>query len=173
MKKEDYRALTGFLRENWQSKRVFTIFATNAIAPDVWSSGNDNVIDPETVEFVTDAGYDMYWDVRGDGIIPFEKVNASLKERFGRDDVNIWYVPCIMNYRGNKDEAYAIAHTNAMYEFLKQEKNPGGLLCYAYAIEDHDGEVCNIGFCEMRERSEAPWTALENRLLKIGKEIVG
>ena len=129
--------------------------------------------DPETLAYTTDAGYDMYWDVRGDGILHFEKVAASLKTRFGRDDFKVWYVPCIMNYWGNKDEAYALAHTEAMYDFLKKEKHPGGLLCYAYDILDHDGEIGNIGFHEMRDAAENPWHKLETRLIEIGMEMIG
>ena len=171
--KEDYISLTRYLRQTWPQHRMLTIFAVNAIAPDVWSSGSDRVLDPETLAYTTDAGYDMYWDVRGDGILHFEKVAASLKTRFGRDDFKVWYVPCIMNYWGNKDEAYALAHTEAMYDFLKKEKHPGGLLCYAYDILDHDGEIGNIGFHEMRDAAENPWHKLETRLIEIGKEMIG
>lgn len=170
--KEDYRDVTRYLRETWPALRMLTIFATNAISPDVWSSGDDHPLDPDTTQYITDAGYDMYWDVRGDGIEPFKKVNADLKLRLGRDAVRIWYVPCIMSYHGTSDEAYALAHLEAMYDFLKEEKNPGGLMCYAYDIADHDGEVENTGYWELRDREEDPWKALETRLVEIGKEIV-
>jgi hypothetical protein len=171
--KETYRKLTKFMRETWPSLRVFTVFAVNAVDPTVWSAGNDQVLDPETLRYTTDAGYDMYHDARGDGILPYKKLNASLKERFGRDDFHVWYVPCIMNYWGNKDEAYALAHTEAMYGFLKEEKNPGGMLCYAWDISNHDGEIGNIGLNELLVRDKDPWTALYDRVQKIGREILG
>ncbi len=173
MQKKDYRTLTQFMRERWPSLRVLTIFATNAIAPDVWSSGNDQVLDPETVRFTTDAGYDMYWDVRGDGILPYKRVNAALKERFGRNDFYVWHVPCIMNYGGNNDEEYAIAHTEAMYQFLRQESNPGGMMCYAYTISNHDGKIGNLGLDEMLALPNEPWNKLYNRLKEIGRDIIG
>ena len=173
MPKETYRILTKFMRETWPSLRVFTVFAVNAVDPTVWSTGNDQVLDPETLRYTTDAGYDMYHDARGDGILPYKKLNASLKKRFGRDDFRVWYVPCIMNYWGNKDEAYALAHTEAMYGFLKEEKNPGGLLCYAWDISNHDGEIGNIGLSELLARDKDPWTALYGRVQKIGREILG
>lgn len=136
--KEDYVTLTRYLHETWPEHRMLTIFAVNAVEPEVWSSGDDRVLDPETAMYTTDAGFDMYWDVRDGGIANYEKVASSLKKRFGRDDFKVWYVPCIMNYFGNKDEDYALAHTEAMYDFLKSEKNPGGLLCYAYDIPDNE-----------------------------------
>ena len=45
-------------------------------------------------------------------------------------------------------------------------------MCYAYDIADHDGEVENIGYRELRDRKEDAWTTLEERLLQIGREIV-
>ncbi len=171
--KEEYRILTKFMRETWPSLRVFTVFAVNAVDPTVWSAGKDQVLDPETLRYTTDAGYDMYHDARGDGILPYKKLNASLKKRFGRDDFRVWYVPSIMNYWGNKDEAYALAHTEAMYDFLKEENNPGGMLCYAWDISNHDGEIGNIGLNELLARQEGPWTALYARVQQIGREILG
>ena len=172
IRKEDFRDVTRHLRETWPGLRVFAIFATTAISPDVWSSGDDHPLDPETTRYLTDAGYDMYWDVRDGGIEPYKKVNADLKKRLGREDVHIWYVPCIMSYHGASDEAYALAHLEAMYQFLREESHPGGLMCYAYDIADHDGEVENIGYRELRDRKEDAWTTLEERLLQIGREIV-
>lgn len=178
IKKDVFRDVTKQLRKDYPTLRVFTIFATNAIDPTVWSNGNDQVLDPDTTQYLTDAGYDMYWDVRDidvrenkeeGGIEPYQKLNASLKARLGRDDVKIWYVPCIMNYRSQGDEGYVLAHLNAMYDFLKEEKNPGGLMCYAYDIHDHDGELGNIGFSEMRDQ----WKALEARLIEISNELLG
>lgn len=171
--KEDYVSLTRYLHEMWPQHRMLVVFAVNAVEPEVWSTGNDCVLDPETVAYTTDAGFDMYWDVRDGGIENYEKISASLKKRFGREDFKVWYVPCVMNYCGNKEEEYAIAHTEVMYDFLKREKYPGGMLCYAYDIPNYDGEIGNIGFHEMRDCAEKPWSKLEHRLLEIGKEIIG
>ena len=170
--KQDYLSLTRYLMQTWPQKRMLVVFAVNAVEPKVWSSGNDCVLDPETAAYTTDAGFDMYWDVRDGGIAGYETVAAALKERFCREDFRVWYVPSIMNYCGNKDEAYAIAHTEAMYAFLKREKHPGGMLCYAYDIPNHDGDIGNIGFREMRDEPTHPWRTLEQRLLEIGREII-
>ena len=176
IKKDLFRDVTKYLRETYPSLRVYACFATNAIEPTVWSNnGNDQVLDPDTTQYLTDAGYDMYWDVRDidvrenkeeGGIEPYQKVNASLKARLGRDDVKIWYVPCIMSYFGKGDEEYALAHLHAMYDFLKGEKNPGGLICYTYDSFNNDG-IGNIGYRE----KQAQWTTLESELVRIGKEI--
>ena len=171
IKKAEFRDVTGYLRENWPELRVMTVFAVNAISPDVWSTGNDQLLDYDTTQYLTDAGYDMYGTVAGDAINTYRKVNADLKTRLGRDDVRIWYVPCIMSYHGTTDQRYAIEHLKAMYEFLKEEKNPGGLLCYAYDISNRDG-IGNIGFRELREQEKNPWTTLENWLLYVGGEIM-
>lgn len=175
--KEMVKEVTRKLREGWPDMRVMIIFATNAIAPEVWSNnGKDQVLDPDCTQYITDAGYDMYWDVRETGvekgIDKFETVNRRLKERLGRDDVKIWYVPCVMSYHSTSDEEYAIAHTEAMYDFLKNEKNQGGLMCYAYDIHDRDGEINNIGFDILRTKADSPWVSLEKRLIEIGKEII-
>lgn len=171
--KEDFREVIRYLRETWPQLRVLTIFATNAISPQVWSSGDDHPLDPETAQYLTDVGYDMYWDVRDGGLEPYERVNADLKRRLGRDDVRIWYVPCIMSHHGTSDEPYALAHLEAMYHFLQEEKNPGGLMCYAYDIADRDGDVQNIGYREMRDRKDNPWRMLEERLIQIGRAVIG
>ena len=170
--KADYRTLTRFLRETWPEMRVMSIFAVNAIDPSVWTTGHDQVLDPETLRYTTDAGYDMYHDLRGGGICPYRKLNAALKERFGREDFRVWHVPCVMNYFGKQEEACARAHTEAMYGFLKEEKNPGGLMCYAYSIPNRDGDLGNVGLDEMGARPGAPWSSLYERVQEIGKEIL-
>ena len=47
------------------------------------------------------------------------------------------------------------------------------MLCYAYDIPNHDGDIGNIGFHEMRDNAEKSWKNLEHRLIGIGKEIIG
>lgn len=171
IKKPEFRDVTRYLRERWPELRVMTVFAVNAISPDVWSSGNDQLLDHDTTQYLTDAGYDMYGSVAGDAINTYRKVNADLKTRLGRDDVRIWYVPCIMSYHGSTDQKYAIDHLEAMFSFLREEKNPGGLMCYAYDISNRDG-IGNIGFRELREREKNPWTTLEDWLLYVGSETI-
>ena len=58
-----------------------------------------------------------------------------------------------------------------MFSFLREEKNPGGLMCYAYDISNRDG-IGNIGFRELREREKNPWTTLEDWLLYVGSETI-
>ncbi len=169
MPKETYRTLTQYMRETWPSLRVLTVFAVNAIAPDVWSAGNDQVLDPETLAYTTDAGFDMYWEVDKNGLSSYQKVIDALKGRFGRDDYRVWFVPCIMNYGGKSEGVFPLEHTEAMLKFLRNTENPGGLLCYAWNISNRDGDLGNIGLDEMLAREEKPWTTLYDRLVEIGR----
>ncbi len=171
MPKETYKKLTQYMRESWPQLRVLTIFAVNAIAPNVWSSGNDQVLDPETLAYTTDAGFDMYWEVSGDGLSAYKTVISALKKRFGRDDFRVWYVPCIMNFGGKSDGTFPPEHTETMLNFLRNEANPGGLLCYAWNISNRDGDLGNIGLDEMIAKGEGPWTSLYDRLVQIGRMI--
>ena len=166
------RDSTKWMRENYPELRTMVCFAINCIAPYVWSTGNDQLLDPDTTQYITDAAYDMYWDINPDNEFLYKKIASNLKERFGRTDMRIWYVPCVMSYGGTSPEKFCLEHLEFMYELLKGEENPGGLLCYAYDISNRDGDLGNIGFNEMRDRETDPWTNLEERLVAIGREIV-
>lgn len=166
IKKNEFRDVTKHLRKTYPELRVFAVFAVNAIDPNVWSSGNNQLLDYDTTQYLTDAGYDMYWDA-ATSYNSYVKLNKALKERLGRDDVRIWYVPCIMSGGGQGTEKHALTHLEVMYRFLKEEKKPGGLLCYAYNIGNGDGALGNVGY----DQNQAEWKELEKRLLQIGKEI--
>jgi hypothetical protein len=98
-----------------------------------------------------------------------------MKRRLGnRKDLKIWQVPCIMNYRGDKKEEHAVKHLNGLYELLKQEDNPGGLMCYTYYV--HPGEtesVGNIGLSDMRglKDGDVNWNTLWSEIVRIGREV--
>lgn len=166
IKKEDFIEATKFLRETYPNLRVMTCFATNAIEPTVWSTGNDVLIDEESTKYLTDIAYDMYWDAKIH-LSKYKKLNESMKKRLGNNNPRIWWLPCIMSSAGKTDEQYALDHLEMCFDFLMEEENPGGLICYAYDIANRDGDIGNIGYNE----KQAEWTKLETRLIKIGKEI--
>ena len=172
LSKEGLRDATKWMRENYPELRTMACFAINCISPYVWSTGDDQLLDPDTTQYLTDAAYDMYWQINPDNEFLYKKIASNLKERFGRTDMRIWYVPCIMCGGGKGKESNCIKHLEFMYEMLKNEENPGGLMCYAYDISNRDGDLGNIGFNEMRDRETDPWLTLEERLVTIGREIV-
>ena len=170
VRRNDFRDVTGALRQTYPALRVMAVFAVSAITPEIWTTGHEP-LDPDTARYLTDAGYDMYGAINEGSRATYLRVNADLKKRLGREDVRIWYVPAIMNYLGDKDQKYAIDHLCAMLEFLEGEKNPGGLLCYAYDISNHDG-IGNIGYKEMRDREKNPWSTLEEWVIYTGKKVL-
>ena len=151
-------------------KRYFICFAVEAVAPSAYSDGSTRGhITKETSKYITDAGYDMYWeyDVWGNKYLT---ANKEMHSRLA-DDCNIWYIPWA--YASNQstktavntNEKTYITHLNAMYEFLKREEHPGGLMTFTF-----EGEKLNFyGIKEMV--SEGYWLNLYIRLTKIGKEI--
>ncbi len=170
--KETFRDVTKALRETYPHLRTHACFAVNAISPDVWSNGNDQLLDSDTAQYLTDVSFNMYRAVDEETVKIYEKISSDLLRRVGREDVRLWYVPCVMNYGGMTTEKNAIDHLELMYDLLNTLEHPGGLLCYAYDIANRDGTLGNIGFNEMRDRDTDPWLALEERLVTIGREIM-
>lgn len=167
---DDFETVTGFLAEKF-GKRIFCCFSVAGVAPDVWTAAGVPAITPKAGRYITDAGFDMYhaFDEK------YAYITEQMKNRLGnRDDVRIWQIPCIMNYRGDKDEDHAVKHIDGLYELLKKEKNPGGLMCYAYYVAPSETEqIGNIGFEHLRGRfkGDAHWKKLEDEIERIGKEI--
>lgn len=155
IKKNDLRDSSKYLRETYPDLRVFAIFAVSAIDPKVHDNGSDQILDPDSAQYLTDVGYDMYRDMSSN-YSTYKSLNETLKQRLGRDDVRIWYVPGL-NLQGTVTQKQAIAHLNGLFRFLKEEKNPGGLFCYSY------GDYVKV---------QAEWLDVEERLIEVGQEII-
>lgn len=164
---DDFVAVTKYNHDKF-GKRFFVCFAVSGVAPEVWKPETPTeVLNPNAARYLTDIAFDMYWDFTAENKKVYDQVIAKMKERAGRDDLYIWYVPCVMNASGTFSEQKAIAHLKGMYDYLKQEKHPGGLLGYTYRTSDGDG-LGNIGLGEMGDK---PWKSLENECARIGREI--
>lgn len=170
---EDFERATGYLANAWKGKRIFCCFSVAGVAPDIWTTGNIQPITAKAGQYLTDVAFDMYhkFDWK------YEYIAGEMKKRLGnRTDVRIWYVPCTMNYRGDKDEKHCLEHLNGCYELLKKEKNPGGLLCFTYYTFPREvEELGNIGLDHLfgQKEGDANWKKLHDEIISVGKEIVG
>lgn len=171
MNLDDLEEVTGFIRQEFEGKRIFVCFSVAGVAPDIWTTGDIKPITAKAGQYLTDVAFDMYHDFDE----KYEYITNQMKERLGnREDLRIWQVPCTMNYRGDKDEAYAIRHLQGCYELLKKEKNPGGLFCYTYYTFPSEVEdLGNIGLDKLRGfNGSTDWKKLYVEIIRIGKECI-
>lgn len=91
IKKSDFRDATKHLRETYPELRVMAVFAVNTIDLNIWGNdGNDQVLDANTTQYLTDAGYNLYSDVRGSSNLNiYRSLNETLKQQLGREDIRI------------------------------------------------------------------------------------
>ncbi len=170
---DDFERATGYLAKSWKGKRIFCCFSIAGVAPDIWTTGNIQPITPKAGQYLTDIAFDMYhkFDEK------YAYIAEQMKERMGnRKDVRIWYVPCTMNYRGDKDEQHCLEHLHGCYELLKKEENPGGLMCFTYYTFPAEVEALgNIGLDHLQGKyaGDANWQKLFGEILSIGRECVG
>ncbi len=164
--KAELKEVTKYMRETYPELRVFSVFAVNAVSPKIWSNGNDKVLDPDTLQYHTDVGYDMYWDAKAHRD-KYVHLNQTLKQQLGDNDARIWYVPYIANSGGVSNEQFCLDHFNMMLEFFWQEENPGGIAAYGYHIPGGDGNG-TLGFYQMQDQ----WKTLEDKLVLEGSVIL-
>lgn len=167
---DDFEEVTRFLTALF-GKRIYVCFSVAGVAPDIWTMDGVPVINEKAGRYITDAGFDMYhaFDEK------YAYITEQMKKRLGnRDDVRIWQTPCIMNYRGDKKERHAVDHLNGLYELLKKEKNPGGLMCYSYSVAKSETEqIGNIALEHLLGKypGDEHWATLEKEIERIGREI--
>ena len=167
---EDFMAVTGKIRELFPDKRIFCCFSVAGVAPDIWTLNGIPAIDEDSGQYLTDVGFDMYhaFDWK------YAYITSEMKRRLGnRKDLRIWQIPCIMNYCGDKTEQHDIDHLNGLYDLLKAEENPGGLMCYSYFIAPSETEsIGNIGLSDLRglKPGDANWEKLWSEIVRTGRE---
>ena len=157
-------------------KRIRAIFSTYELEegghPD---SGNPlynkkydteiHLINPKSCRFFTDIGFDVYGDAKYDY---HKRYLEIMKKRVGRDDVNIWFVPCTWSFYNMFGQNHAIEHLETCYKLLLEQERPGGLTCYNWYSFQKVGESLDWIFSE---NNPARWTRLENRMIEIANEI--
>lgn len=160
-----------------KDKRFFVCFSVAGICPEVWTINDVKPITPKSTQYLTDIAFDMYHPWNSD----YEKCLKSMLEKAGnREDLRLWMIPCVMNYRGNYKEEDALDHLEHCYEILKSYPNPGGLMCYTYYTFPSDLEALgNVGLGDLDDEHTSPnwphqhyWPRLLKRVKEIGKEIV-
>ena len=168
IKREWLKEFTKYFRTKAApEKRFFVCFSVAGVAPEYWTINNVQPITPDCAEYLTDVAFDMYHKWNDD----YSAILRLMKERTGnRKDLKIWMIPCTMNYRGDKTEEHCIEHLEKCYEVLKNEENPGGLMCFTFKTEEED--LGNIGLDKLGDPMyNQYWKGLVERVRTIGKEI--
>ncbi|MHB1453843.1 MAG: hypothetical protein ACYCYM_07825 [Saccharofermentanales bacterium] len=172
--KEGLCEISSFYRSLDGNKGVFICFCVAPICPDVWSPDYPiDLLDEQTCRCITDMAFDIYWDYTENKHI-YQKITDKMYELTKNIDTKYWFVPMTMSYLGQSDEDGSIIHTNALFELLKQSRNPGGLMCYSYWTIP--AEIENLGNINLDilfdKKNPDRWTRLEKRLLEIGSSII-
>lgn len=154
-------------------KRFFVCYTVSTVAPQIYSDGVREPVTADQAQYLTDIAFDMYW---GDQA-RFQAVLDSMKKRVARDDVYIWFIPgCYGDKSLASDPAAAAAEVgkwvdqlNMLYGMLRDEKKPGGLMCFVYKF---DSSVENLyGLKEINRGTNGAWNDILAEQIRIGREI--
>ena len=171
---EAVKTLSKYAKEHY-GKRFFVCYTVSTVAPQIYTDGIRKPVTKDQAQYLTDIAFDMYWGDRA----RFQAVLDSMKARVDRDDVYIWFVPgCYGNKELASDAAAAakeldgwIDQLHMLYDMLKAEKKPGGLMCFAYNFNP-DASVENLyGLKQINEGTGGAWNKLLAEQIKIGREI--
>ncbi len=169
---DELEAFTGYFRtQAAPDKRFFVCFSLAGVAPDFWTIAGAEAVTPRSTQFLTDVAFDMYHKWSSD----YEKIYREMLERTGnRDDLRIWFIPCTMDYRGDKSEEHCLEHLENCYSLLRKAKRPGGLMCYTYHTFPPDEEgLGNIGLDKLTDPTYPKyWRRLYERMKEIGREMI-
>lgn len=162
-------------------KRFFVCYLAASVAPDNKTINPNGIYDSvgineENTKYVTDIAYDLYWTPSEMREL-YESINASMHSLLGVNTPKIWYIAYTAFYSDvfdltdqelAEDCQKRIADMNVMYDFLKSEKNKGGLLCYSY---DNNSSTAQYGLYNVNQVTNGAYNALFERIGEIGKEI--
>lgn len=170
---EQLKEFTGYFRTvAAKDKRFFICFSLAGVAPEYWTLNGAEAITPDSSQYLTDIAFDLYHPWSSD----YDGVYQKMMERVGeRDDIKVWFVPCTMDYRGDKTEEHCLTHLENCYTLLKNAKNPGGLMCYTYHTFPSEVEALgNIGLDLLTDPTYPKyWKRLYDRIQEIGRELIG
>lgn len=125
-----------------------------------------HLINPKSCRSFTDVGFDYYGPTDYDEHL---RVLNEMKRRVGRDNVNIWLVPCTWSIDNRFGQEHAINHLEMCYRLLKEQEHPGGLTCYNWYSFGKKGESLDW---LLDENNESRWTNLEKRMIEIANEVI-
>lgn len=154
-----------------RDKRFFVCFSVAGVAPDYWTMKGAEAITPRSSRYLTDVAFDLYHKWSADYLSIYDEM---LKRTGNREDLNVWFVPCTMDYRGDKTEEHCLEHLENCYALLKSAKRPGGLMCYTYHTFPPEEEgLGNVGLDKLTDPAYPKyWKRLYERIKEIGREIV-
>lgn len=166
---DQIKETTKYFRTVCPDKGVFICFSIAGVAPDVWTINDIKPIDADAGQYITDVAFDMYhkFDEK------YAYITEQMKSRMGnRDDLRIWFIPCTMDYRGDKDEQHCLDHLHGCYDLLMKEKNPGGLFCFTYYTFPKELEnLGNVGLEDLTNPAYPKyWKTLQEEIERIGRE---
>lgn len=169
---EMLREITKAFQEICPGKRVFICFSVAGVAPEVWTINDVQPITPDAGRYITDVAFDMYHPFDG----TYDRITREMRERMGdRADLRYWFVPCTMNYRGDKNAEHCIRHLRGCGELLRQmpPDQRGGLMCYTYHTFPADVEdLGNIGLDILLDpNGDMYWPQLGDEIESIGQAI--
>lgn len=124
-----------------------------------------HLITRESCRFFTDVGFDWYGNADYNEHL---RVLNEMKQRIGRKDVNIWFVPCTWSIDNRFGQEHAINHFNMCYKLLCEQEYPGGFTCYNWYSFGNKGESLDWLF---DERNESRWTGLESVMRETADKI--
>ncbi len=125
-----------------------------------------HLIHPQSCRFFTDIAFDYYGE---SDYAVHKKLSDEMKRRVGREDVNVWYVPCTWSLINRFGQDHALQHLETCYQLLKEEDRPGGLICYNWHSFEGHGESLDWLFAD---ENRSRWDRLENRMLEISSAII-
>ena len=169
---EQLELFTGYFRtQAAPDKRFFICFSLAGVAPEYWTIKGAQSITPESSRHLTDIAFELYHPWSGD----YEKIYQKMMERTGnRTDIRVWFIPCTMDYRGDKREEHCLEHLENCYRLLRRAPRAGGLMCYTYhTFPSHEEDLGNIGLDKLTDPSYPKyWKKLYARIREIGREIL-
>lgn len=169
---EQLESFTGYFRTHAApDKRFFVCFSLAGVAPEYWTIKGAEAITPESSRYLTDIAFDLYHPWNGD----YERIYRKMLERAGnRTDIRVWFIPCTMDYRGDKTEEHCLEHLENCYRLLREAPRAGGLMCYTYhTFPSHEEDLGNIGLDKLTDPSYPKyWQRLYARIQEIGREIL-
>ena len=171
---EAVKTLSKYAKEKY-GKRFFVCYTVSTVAPQIYSDGIREPVTADQAQYLTDIAFDMYW---GDQA-RFDAVLASMKERVARDDVYIWFIPgCYGDRSLASDPTAAAAEVDGwvdqlymLYDMLKEEEKPGGLMCFAYNFNPDPSVESLYGLKQINEGTDGAWNPLLSEQIKVGREI--
>lgn len=169
---DDLLKATKYMREVSGNKRVFICFALSGIAPEEWTTETASPpITPETGRYITDAAFDVYGSY--DKAVWTSRTKKMLDRLGNRSDVRVWYIPPVMNYGGKSTEQNSIEFLDGVLALLKEQKNPGGIMGYSYAVAlSETDSIGNIGLGDLlKPGMKNGWFKLFDHIQSVGRDI--